>query len=614
MARIKCRDKKPHNVSEYLDRAFGLTINSFTVGKEGYILSWQLAVASGIYAEGNDQMSLLDALVELDTDYNLGHNKNKDGEVLKNSKRMIIIYTDNIELLAGFTQGIITSKFGNKSLEIINTLDVRSIKTWCKKVDDIYDKINNHDVCLAQAMAILMQRYFDDTFIKSKKFFMTPVQVVKTKITDMTRGWKKINNPKHEWEIEVYEKYELHEQIRKLWPTDLYMYKIHRKAIFGGILFDAYPEAPSSVYEYNIIEVDATSAYIYQMVTKKFPMRKINLEYIGYDTYLQYLNNEDYSFIGEFIVEFPKKIPQYLNYIRDIEGAEIRHSIQHRYVLTSTDVSIIKKYCKDAKVVQFGFLEVYENDYLPQEFILIVLKEFILKNKLKLEHAPQYEYDFQKEIVNACYGLAIKDFLKYITGTTEELKTLYKREKYNAILAPIWGIFTLAYARENLLNLALKLNKWIKSDTDSIFCIDTPENRAIINAYNEEIRNTLEDIKTKYNIEDDLGMLGQFKYEAFINGYIAWGNKQYAYYDYVEKKYIAKISGLQTSDLDLGEKWLQLDKKDLKDLYKPVDVWMKNENTTTWTSPCGKTFQSSGSSYNRKLSYEEYQTYCIING
>ena len=95
---------------------------------------------------------------------------------------------------------------------------------------------------------------------------------------------------------------------------------------------------------------------------------------------------------------------------------------------------------------------------------------------------------------------------------------------------PLWGVYTLSYTKQLVFELATQLVGWRYSDTDSIYCDDTPENRAKLEAFNSKIRAEVKQFCDKfgydYNILQDLGT---FKKEAEIVKFRSFGVKMYAY-------------------------------------------------------------------------------------
>ena len=65
----------------------------------------------------------------------------------------------------------------------------------------------------------------------------------------------------------------------------------------------------------------------------------------------------------------------------------------------------------------------------------------------------------------------------------------------------------------------MQLDGWIYSDTDSIYCFDTVENRERINAYNDEIRSKVKHFCEEFGYNeyyDDLKDIGKFETEHEI--------------------------------------------------------------------------------------------------
>ena len=80
------------------------------------------------------------------------------------------------------------------------------------------------------------------------------------------------------------------------------------------------------------------------------------------------------------------------------------------------------------------------------------------------------------------------------------------------------------------MTLGSKLDGWLYSDTDSIFCFDTPDNRKKIEAFNKKTRETVKNICDLYGYDfEDYKDLGCFMIEEKITKFKAWKQKQYVF-------------------------------------------------------------------------------------
>lgn len=143
------------------------------------------------------------------------------------------------------------------------------------------------------------------------------------------------------------------------------------------------------------------------------------------------------------------------------------------------------------------------------EYVLKPLRDaYQTKNRIKRECKKAGidpdtipEYRNAKATINSFYGLMVKRLnfkvwnFEEETGKwyqTESEKT-YEQQIKNKILSPYWGIYVTALARYKLLKVVIRMDDpetndftdaVLYNDTDSLYYIDTPRNRAIIQDYN----------------------------------------------------------------------------------------------------------------------------------
>lgn len=332
------------------------------------------------------------------------------------------------------------------------------------------------------------------------------------------------------------------------------------------------PESPID----NVIGVDFTSSYPAVMLQKYYPMSPFadcELSIDGTQTEItdEKLQNMCCWFVVDFwgierktyhAIESEHKIISSQGALYD--NGRLYYADCIRVALTEIDYEIYKRFYRWEKLHVVHAM-CAKRGKLP-EYVLKPLRKFYkVKQRLKgtdLENS--IEYKNAKAAVNSFYGCMVtrlKFYEWYINDTGETLEIIvngkskiiapnewYEKESEktyeklisNQLLSPYWGIYVTAHARFNLLSVVAEIdmnmlhNDVIYCDTDSIYFIDTPENRAIIEKYNMVI---FDDNKTR---EPEFADIGAFSWvdtdkktgEPFHYLFKTLGAKRYCkYYD-----------------------------------------------------------------------------------
>lgn len=291
----------------------------------------------------------------------------------------------------------------------------------------------------------------------------------------------------------------------------------------------------------NTIGVDFTSSYPAVMLQKYFPMTPFtpcdctcNGKQIT-DTKLKekcMIITADIDNIERktyHAIESQHKLIKYRN--AKFDNGRLYAAEKIRVCLTELDYEIYEKFYKWEKITVVES-HCAERGKLPN-YVLKPLKHYYtMKNKLKKEGKDNtIEYKNAKARLNAFYGCCVTrlNFTEYKYNQDEpfvtddgktvntgewyeiESKKTYEKMISKQLLSPFWGIWVTAHARANLLRCVYSLdnntqcNNVLYCDTDSIYFDDTSENRAIIAAYNAEIR--------KYNnqfLPEEFAGIGEF--------------------------------------------------------------------------------------------------------
>ena len=204
-------------------------------------------------------------------------------------------------------------------------------------------------------------------------------------------------------------------------------------------------------------------------------------------------------------IESEHKIVKYENALFD--NGRLRQADFIRVYLTEIDYEIYQMfYDWECIEIQAAFKAV--RGKLP-EYVLKPLREaYIMKARIKKDCKKKGispdtipEYRNAKATINSFYGVMVQRLNFYdwifdeVTGewSARMTKKSYDTQIKRMLLSPFWGIYVTAHSRMKLLKILYKLdgdtnididNNVLYCDTDSVYMLDTPRNRAIIEEYN----------------------------------------------------------------------------------------------------------------------------------
>lgn len=285
------------------------------------------------------------------------------------------------------------------------------------------------------------------------------------------------------------------------------------------------PESPIE----NVIGVDFTSSYPAVMLQKYYPMTPFADCELTVDGTQSEITDDKLSsmcvwFVADFYeierttyhaIESEHKIISSDGALYD--NGRLYYAKKITVALTELDYAIYKKFYTWQRL-QIRHAMCAKRGKLP-EYVLKPLRKFYkVKQRLKgTDFENSVEYKNAKAAVNSFYGCMVtrlKFYEWFINDTGEPIEVIvnrqikiiqpnewYEKESEKTydkliekqILSPYWGIYVTAHARYNLLSVVCEIDKDMISndviycDTDSIYMIDTPENRAIIEKYNARI-------------------------------------------------------------------------------------------------------------------------------
>ena len=355
----------------------------------------------------------------------------------------------------------------------------------------------------------------------------------------------------------VLKNYNYRRKVSKSINVNPHIYNMLNDAFMGGYTHANYIYTDTIVKD--VTSFDFTSSYPYCMTSFKFPMSEFRECHIksardmikGFAYLVRVtLNNINSKYDNNFLsASRCKKIigGRYDN------GRIIKAELVE---ITLTDIDfklILLSYNIGSYKIEESFYSLY--NYLPKELILFILDKYVIKTEYKGIKEKELIYNLEKAKFNSIYGMSvtrtIADRVIYDEEwreeelTNEEILEILEKEKKTGFQSFAWGVWVTAYARKNLIENIMKLDKYaIYSDTDSIkllngFDID------IINSYNEKVKKRLKFTSSILNIpynkfapKDIKGVshpLGVFDMDAKYKEFITQGAKKYAYKDLEDK-------------------------------------------------------------------------------
>ena len=315
----------------------------------------------------------------------------------------------------------------------------------------------------------------------------------------------------------------------------------------------------------NVDSYDETSAYPYVLVTEKFPMREFkacNLQkkedMMSKFAYL--LRVKFYNIRCKYFNNFISASKCYNIKGVELDNGRIISAKEIDIPLTDIDFRFI---CDTYNFESYEIIESYYSiyKYLPKKFVNFVLQKYINKTAFKGVEGKELDYALEKAKFNSIYGMSvtnmIRDDVDYdnVKGWSETPLTntdIFDKlceEKRKGFLSFAWGVWTTAYARDNLLRRVIDLDgNVIYCDTDSIKLVEGYD-KSIFEEYNKSVIEKIKHVSTirdipfeSYAPSDRKGrqhILGIFENETE-------GDRKYTYDKFITqgaKKYAVEIDG-----------------------------------------------------------------------
>lgn len=334
-------------------------------------------------------------------------------------------------------------------------------------------------------------------------------------------------------------------------------YSIVHRAFIGGFTHASF-HAIGKIFE-KVASFDFTSSYPFVMLTQYFPMSKgVKVKIESLEQAKEYLKEYCCIFKVRFTnLKAKPGIPDnYLSFskieekITDdiiLNNGRIYSAPQATVCITEIDFDIIlKTYTFDA--AQFADFYIYDRQYLPREFMEIILELYKKKTELKGVDGKDDEYLKAKGMLNSLYGMTVTNIVRKENKYSDEWEEPKSPElekalnsynnQYGRFLFYPWGVYVTAHARRNLWTGILVCGDDYKySDTDSIKITNYENHMNYIEKYNAHCIDLIKKVCEwyKFDFEDFEPMdikgkkhlMGVWDFEGVYDRFKTLGAKRY---------------------------------------------------------------------------------------
>lgn len=315
----------------------------------------------------------------------------------------------------------------------------------------------------------------------------------------------------------------------------------------------------------DVDSYDETSAYPYVLVTEKFPMHEFK------ECNLRKKEDMISKFAYLLRVKFHNiRCKYYNNFISASKCFNIRKGkFDNGRIISAEEIDIpltdidfkfiYDTYNFESYEIVNAYYSKYQ--YLPEKFVKFILQKYINKTAFKGVAGKELEYALEKGKFNSIFGMTvtnmIRDEVEYddVKGWSETALTntdIFDKlceEKRKGFLSFAWGVWTTAYARDNLLRRVIELDEQvIYCDTDSIKLVEGYD-KSVFEKYNDSVIEKIRKVSDLRNIPFDSyapfdrkgvrHMLGIFENETE-------GDREHTYDKFITqgaKKYAVEVDG-----------------------------------------------------------------------
>lgn len=322
-----------------------------------------------------------------------------------------------------------------------------------------------------------------------------------------------------------------------LFPTKE-MYEIMRKCFWGAIVHANFLHTGRVLK--NVDSLDYTSDYPAVMLCEKYPMtRFVKARTIDFE---KYPDNEYAKMIFVVIENFESKnsnrilsfskLEKYSQDDIELDNGRVIRAKMVAFWCTELDLQVIKRAYSGKLTIKEMYIS--KKAYLPKFIIEAVVEFYSNKSKLKNVKGKEELYQKSKNLLNSLYGMMVTALCQSLIEWNG--KDFYESEQEfhysHEFLAYQWGVWVTAYARYNLCECLLSIDKdAVYYDTDSIKLLNYNKWKFIFDEQNEKIRNKVKLACDHFNIdENNVRGIGEWEHETKEKPYdtfITWGAKRY---------------------------------------------------------------------------------------
>ena len=376
--------------------------------------------------------------------------------------------------------------------------------------------------------------------------------------------------------------YNYHKKMTKLLPRDKEEYLFMKQCFAGGYTHSNYLNTNMVIT--RVQSKDISSSYPTVMIAEKFPMTK--WAYVREYELEKYRHNDKYSLLMQ-ITLYDVKATCSMTYISTYkcydrvnvisDNGRVLKAKKISLYCTNIDLDIIEQAYSIGKI-KYHKIFYSINEYLDTDYVRYILELYGNKTQLKDVDGKEAIYMQSKQFINSLYGMMVTDLVSdnYIfindmwqnnSQNIENVLADLQARAYKNFLAYQHGIFVTAYARRNLWQTILQIDKdVIYVDTDSVKYIGNHEE--VFENYNNQIVEKLKIAMDYHKIPMSMTcpktpkgkpkQIGIYDTENPYYEFKTLGAKRYAYTYAPDGQVHITVSGVNKSE---GEKAL----KDIRD-------------------------------------------------
>lgn len=433
-----------------------------------------------------------------------------------------------------------------------------------------------------------------------------------------------------------------HNYITKMLPKTEEDYRLLRCVFQGGSTGGNYKTTGQVLY--NVGSDDIQSDYPGQMVSQKYPCTAFrecspaDVKLVNFDKYAFILCLRFYELTSKTALHYFSRHKAIATTGGKIDNGKIVSAKVLTVCITEQDLCIFQKCYKWEKMEIIASFKA-KKDYLPKEYIEIILERYGYKTTLKGIEEKAEIYAQSKQFINSCYGMMVTDLYQQnaiFTGeewTTDEgnlQEVLNKLQRYRSrnFLNYAWGCWVTAYARARLwigsadskyfresLGMLATPDDIIYYDTDSRKHYITDDIERILLREDEINEEKLEKMCKHYDIDiertrpkDPKGkarIIGAWDFEGVYDEFIHLGAKRYA--TKKNEKIEVTVSGVPKK---AGSDMLK-DLKDFKDGYN-FDANHRDAETGLYDGKMISTY-CDGNNLQCVINEGQYDEYIVTN-